>query len=357
MMDSHKQLFFLSFLPLLLLLLSGHMGLQLTEAHLQRHEMNYPPKMLLVFGDSYVDTGNTRIDQAGSWKNPYGVTFPGKPAGRFSDGRVLTDFIAKYLGIKSPVPYKFRKLMLKQLKSGMNFAYGGTGVFDTSSKNPNMTIQIDFLKQLIKEHVYTTSDLNNSVAYVSVAGNDYNFYLATNGSIEGFPSFIASVVNQTVTNLLHIQRLGVRKIVVGGLQPLGCLPSSTALSSFQQCNSTFNDLIGLHNKLLNQAVTKLNQKSKDNSTFIVLDLFDTFMSVLNHPSTNNIKDPLKPCCVGLSSQDFCGSVDERNVKQYKVCDSPKSAFFWDLLHPTQAGWHAVYNKLQTTTSALRRLRY
>ncbi|TKY53072.1 GDSL esterase/lipase [Spatholobus suberectus] len=355
MMDySHKQLFPLLCLPLVLL--SGHMmGLQ-TEARLQRDKMNYPPKMLFVFGDSYADTGNTRINQPGSWKQPYGITFPGKPAGRFSDGRVLTDYIAKYLRLKSPVPYKFRKLMQQHLKYGMNFAFGGTGVFDTSSKNPNMTIQIDFFKQLIKENVYTTSDLSNSVALVSVAGNDYNHYMTTNGSIEGFPSFIASVVNQTATNLLRIQRLGVRKIVVGGLQPLGCLPSTTFQSSFRQCNSTSNDLVVLHNNLLNQAVTKLNQQTKDHSTFIVLDLFDTFMSVLNHPSTNNIKDQLKPCCVGLSSQHFCGSVDENNVKKYKVCDHPKSAFFWDLLHPTQAGWHAVYNKLQTT-SALHQLRY
>jgi len=66
----------------------------------------------------------------------------------------------------------------------MNFAYGGTGVFDTSSKNPNMTIQIDLFKQLIKENVYTASDLSRSVALVSVAGNDYNFYLARNGSIQ-----------------------------------------------------------------------------------------------------------------------------------------------------------------------------
>ncbi|TKY53079.1 GDSL esterase/lipase [Spatholobus suberectus] len=332
------------------------MGLQLAEARIQRDETNYPPKMLFVFGDSYADTGNTRIDQPGSWKQPYGITFPGKPAGRFSDGRVLTDYIATYLGLKSPVPYKFRKLMQQRLKYGMNFAFGGTGVFDTSSKNPNMTIQIDFFKQLIKENMYTTSDLSNSVALASVAGNDYNYYLATNGSIEGFPSFIASVVNQTVTNLLRIQRLGVRKIVVGGLQPLGCLPSSTAQSSFKQCNSTFNDLVVLHNNLLNQAVTKLNQQTKDHSTFIVLDLYDTFMSVLNHPSTNNITDQLKPCCFGLSSQYSCGSVDENNVKKYKVCEHPTSAFFWDLLHPTQAGWQAVYNKLQTT-SALHQIRY
>jgi len=91
---------------------------------------------------------------------------------------------AKFLGLKSPVPYKFRKFIPQNLKYGMNFAYGGTGVFDTSSKNPNMTIQIDFFKQLIKENVYTASDLTRSVALVSVAGNDYNFYLARNGSLQ-----------------------------------------------------------------------------------------------------------------------------------------------------------------------------
>ena len=67
-------------------------GLQ-AEARLQHYHM----EKLFVFGDSYVDTGNTRIDQPGSWKNPYGITFPGKPAGRFSDGRVLTDYIGTSL--------------------------------------------------------------------------------------------------------------------------------------------------------------------------------------------------------------------------------------------------------------------
>ena len=66
----------------------------------------------------------------------------------------------------------------------MNFAVGGTGVFDTSSINPNMTIQIDFFEQIIKDKVYTASALSNSVAYVSVAGNDYNHYLSFNGSVQ-----------------------------------------------------------------------------------------------------------------------------------------------------------------------------
>ena len=51
---------------------------------------------LFVFGDSYVDTGNSGR-QATSWKKPYGITFPGKPSGRYSDGRVFTDYIGQSL--------------------------------------------------------------------------------------------------------------------------------------------------------------------------------------------------------------------------------------------------------------------
>ncbi|XP_019455740.1 PREDICTED: GDSL esterase/lipase At5g03610-like [Lupinus angustifolius] len=341
-MNTHIQLFLLLSV-LLILHLSGHRLMLEVEGN----QVNDAPKKMYVFGDSYADTGNIRKSLSNSWKDPYGVTFPGKPAGRFSDGRVLTDYIAMYMKVKSPVPYRLRKLMPQHLKYGINFAVGGTGVFDTLTGGPNMTTQIDLFEQVIKDKVYTASDLNTSVALVSIAGNDYSHYLATNGSAQGLPSFVASVINQTTTNLIRIKGLGVKKIVLGGLQPLGCLPQMTSTFSFQQCNNTTNDLVLLHNNLLTQVLTTLNQQTNDHSSFIVLNLYDSFMSVLNHPSTHHIQNQLKPCCVGISSESFCGSVDGNNVKKYKVCDDPKSAFFWDLVHPTQAGWHAVYNKLRT----------
>ncbi|KAF7804318.1 GDSL esterase/lipase [Senna tora] len=309
------------------------------------------PRKLFVFGDSYADTGNTRKAISSSWKMPYGLTFPGKPAGRFSDGRLLTDYIAKYLGVRSPVPYKLRKWVPHQyLKYGINFAYGGSGVFDTSAPYPNMTSQIDFFESLINQRLYSLTHLSKSLALVSVAGNDYSFYLDSNRPLQGLPSFIASVVNQTVRNVARIQGLGVKKIAVSKLQPLGCVPFITASSSFQECNDTFNTFVTLHNTLLTQALSKLNQTTNGTPSIVVLDLYDSFMSVLNHPTTHNIQNELKPCCVGVSSEYSCGSVDDNNVKKYSVCDDPKSAFFWDLVHPTQAGWHAVYNQLRATTA-------
>ena len=59
---------------------------------------------LFVFGDSYADTGNhdpTDPSLSSTWRFPYGSTWPGIPTGRFSDGRVLTD----YFGNKHCIHY------------------------------------------------------------------------------------------------------------------------------------------------------------------------------------------------------------------------------------------------------------
>ncbi|XP_010558202.2 PREDICTED: GDSL esterase/lipase At5g03610-like [Tarenaya hassleriana] len=307
-MDSHNVVFFLLCLFFVSPLLLGESvveGREHEQRHPNSHLYDFKPTKLFVFGDSYADTGNIRKSLSDSWRFPYGITFPGKPAGRFSDGRVSTDFLAKFVGIKSPIPYLWRKYASgKRLRYGMNFAYGGTGVFNTLVPLPNMTTQIDFLQQTIREGVFRRSEFQYSVALVSVAGNDYSAYLARNGSIDGFQTFIKQVVDQTALNLKRIHTLGVRKIVVPALQPLGCLPRTTVASSFQRCNETFNLLVNVHNTMLQQAVAKLNNETKG-STFIVLDLYNAFLTVFKnrgeHPGSTTFENPLKPCCVGVSS--------------------------------------------------------
>lgn len=55
-------------------------------------ELQAKPDALFVFGDSYADTGNrNKSDPLTSqpWQYPYGITWG---SGRFSDGRVSTDY-------------------------------------------------------------------------------------------------------------------------------------------------------------------------------------------------------------------------------------------------------------------------
>ncbi|CAH8339335.1 unnamed protein product [Eruca vesicaria subsp. sativa] len=316
------------------------------------------PNRLFVFGDSYADTGNIRKSLADSWKMPYGVSFPGKPSGRFSDGRISTDFLARYVGIKSPIPYTWKNYAGKErLLYGMNYAYGGTGVFKTfNNPLPNMTTQIDYFQSVLSSgNIYSPSDLNSSLALVSNAGNDYGTFILQKRPMREFLGFIKKVVDQIEVNLRRIHKLGVKKIAVTSLQPLGCLPSKTTYTSFKHCNASDNAFVSLHNTLLRRAVVKLNNETKP-STFVILDLYNAFLTVIKNkkaePGFTRFVNPLKPCCVGITSNDSCSNVDEKGEKKYTVCEDPKTSFFWDVFHPTEEGWRSVYSVLRENLKAV-----
>ncbi|XP_022925651.1 GDSL esterase/lipase At5g03610-like isoform X2 [Cucurbita moschata] len=322
--------------------------------HRRRHlRHRFRPTKLFVFGDSYADTGNILFPISPALQFPYGITFPGKPIGRFSDGRVLTDFAARHVGLKSPIPFSVRnRVGLRRFKeTGVNFAFGGTGVFDTEYPLPNMTTQIDFFQQLRHgDSIFTNTDAQSSVALVSASGNDYAFYFAMNSSRQGLKPFIMSVVSQIIVNLKRIGGLGVKKIAVTGLGPLGCLPVFTAPSSYKQCNETINSLVQFHNLLLKEAVKKLNQETKHSSKVFVVDVYGAFMSIIEGRKRYNngeFKTPLKPCCYGVGSGFSCGSVDGEGKKMFVLCEDQKAAFFWDSVHPTQQGWAAAISAFKS----------
>ncbi|GAB2276875.1 hypothetical protein Dimus_011586 [Dionaea muscipula] len=286
---------------------------------------------LFVFGDSYADTGNWRQGST-PWNLPYGITFHGKPTGRFSNGLIITDFIASGYNLPSPLPYEQRHYSGRSSPQfGMNFAYGGTGVFNTNFSLPNMTTQIDLFDQLIGP-VYTKNDLVSSLTFVSVAGNDYVTYVTRAGGIGSqhqqvrWQDYVKTVINQLALDLKHMHDLGLPKIVVTTLQPIGCLPCFTVVSSYQSCNEYLNGAARYHNQLLVQHVQELNAQA-GKPVFSIVDLYDGFMSALNPGEEGSAsKDLLTPCCQGVSSQYSCGS-REGNQTKYKLCTKPDSSFF------------------------------
>ncbi|XP_027155587.1 GDSL esterase/lipase At5g03610-like [Coffea eugenioides] len=338
-------------------------GAKVQYRHLNGHHhlQNAPnsPK-LFVFGDSYADTGNSPKSTAISWKKPYGVSFPGKPSGRFSDGRVLTDYIASFLGTTSPVPFnEWLGLGEKSaLENGLNFAQGGTGVFTTLANGPNMTTQINVFQQLVQEEeVYSPENMSSSVALVSVAGNDYAAYFGKSGTNENISDLInitKSIMSQLVLDLQRIHGLGVRRVGVTAMHPLGCLPITTASMSHKNCSENGNSLAKFHNQMLQENIENLNNEAGA-PVFVILDLYSAFMSALNlqnnHPGNSTFEDQLSPCCVGTERGYTCGSVKGLGIEKYIVCEDLKQ-FFWDDIHPSQQGWEAVYSALKPSLQSL-----
>ena len=92
----------------------------------------------IVFGDSTVDTGNNNFIPTIAKANfpPYGRDFNGGVAtGRFSNGRLVTDFISEAFGLPSTLPaYLDPSYTIDQLAKGVSFASGATGLDDLTAK-------------------------------------------------------------------------------------------------------------------------------------------------------------------------------------------------------------------------------
>lgn len=86
-----------------------------------------PFKKIYAFGDSFTDTGNTRTATGPSGfahvsNPPYGITYFHRPTNRYSDGRLVIDFVAQSLSLPFLPPYIHNK---NNACHGVNFAVGG----------------------------------------------------------------------------------------------------------------------------------------------------------------------------------------------------------------------------------------
>jgi hypothetical protein len=91
-----------------------------------------------VFGDSTVDTGNNNQIPTIAKSNfePYGRDFlGGRPTGRFSNGRVASDFISEAFGLKPTLPaFLDSTYNISDFATGVCFASAGTGYDNATSE-------------------------------------------------------------------------------------------------------------------------------------------------------------------------------------------------------------------------------
>eukprot|EP00250_Pteridium_aquilinum_P011701 c20251_g1_i3 orf=379-1155(+) len=227
------------------------------------------------------------------------------------------------------------------IKTGINFAIAGSGAFSVNNSFAyNVSVQIERLHTTIDLGIVSTQDLANSTALLVINGNDYLNYISLHSNLKGVENFIPMVVAQIAKDAKELSSFGFKNIVISTLGPYGCVPYFTSLNNYSECNDIINLLASFHNYLLAVEVSSL-QKQLPSSSFEILDLYNAVQEILE---SDMFTFPLEPCCEGIGGK-ACGTVDEDNNPQYKVCSNRDQHLFWDGVHFTYAGWKAVSSKL------------
>ncbi|KAJ7968656.1 GDSL esterase/lipase [Quillaja saponaria] len=166
---------------------------------------------ILVFGDSSVDPGNNNVLQTTMKSNfpPYGKDFfNGHPTGRFSNGRLATDFIAEAIGFRKIVPaFLDPNLKHSDLLHGVSFASAASGYDDFTANISNVlpvSKQLEYLlhyKIKLRKMVGEKNAeviMKNAIFIVSMGTNDFlqNYYLDPTRpkqfSVEQYQNFLVS---------------------------------------------------------------------------------------------------------------------------------------------------------------------
>lgn len=303
---------------------------------------------LYTFGDSFLTAGN-----GGYMGKPWGMTWPGYPTGRVSDGRIGIDYLAELLGVPSPIASMQLKNDSESLL-GVNFAYAGAGITYAFGYT-SLDTQMNDLESFVNKKVLTKHHLRKSVAFISLGVNDYSAYNTENNFVfketatsNQTKTMAISIVDGIAFSLVRLHSFGFRNIVIANLPSMICSPYITVASNYSSCsaNTTLTYETSIHDEFLQQRINLLNKQLRG-ANFLIVNQTKAFDHIYQNGSQYGFENPLTPCCTAKDNlYDFnaCGTIDDNtNEPLYKMCEHPEKAVVMDGIHPTQAAWKTVFN--------------
>ncbi|EXB90587.1 GDSL esterase/lipase [Morus notabilis] len=321
-----------------------------------------PFKKIYAFGDSFTDTGNTRSVSGPSGfghvsNPPYGITFFHRPTNRYSDGRLVIDFVAQSLALPFLPPYKTVK---GNSPHGVNFAVAGSTAieYDFFVKN-NLTLDItpqSIQTQLLWFNKYLESlgcknldwrceaaEFDDSLFWVGEIGvNDYAYTVGSTISQDTIRELAVGRFTGFLTALLN---KGAKYVVVQGLPMTGCLPLAMTLAPEDD-----RDDIGCVKSVNNQSYTHnlaILNKLKDirrqfpHAVITFADYWSAYRRVMQNPGQFGMTERFKACCGLGDPYNFevfttCGTPSVKTA-----CKNPSQYINWDGVHLTEGMYKVV----------------
>ncbi|KAL2503332.1 GDSL esterase/lipase 5 [Forsythia ovata] len=302
-----------------------------------------------IFGDSSVDPGNnnhikTKPENQANYK-PYGRNgFFKDPTGRFSDGRIIVDFLAEYARLPPIPPYLEPSA---DHSHGVNFASGGAGILST--KNQGLAIdletQLNYFEQvqkLLKDKLGSAQAeelLSNAVYFISIGSNDYLGGYLGNPKMQELhhpEEYVGMVMGNLTKAIQELYEKGARKFGFLSLSPLGCLPVLRAMNPKADggCFEQANALAMAHNNALKTVLKNLEYLLKD-FKYCNSDFYNWLQNRINNPSNYGFKEGVNACCgTGPYGGVYtCGGT--KKLTTYELCENADDYVWWDSFHPTE----------------------
>lgn len=303
-----------------------------------------------IFGDSSVDPGNNNYiqtipDNQANYK-PYGQNgFFEEPTGRFSDGRIIVDYLAEYAKLPTIPPFLQPSA---DYSNGVNFASGGGGVLPTTNQGLviDLPTQLKYFEDVRKSladkfgSAEAEEIVSNAVYFISIGSNDYMGGYLGNPKMQELHSpqeYIGMVIGNMTQAIQELYGKGARKFGFLSLSPLGCLPALRALNPKGPDAGCFEEASALalaHNSALKTILTNLELLLKDfkycNSNF-----YDWLLDRMNNPSNYGFKEGVSACCgAGPYGGIFtCGGT--KKDPNYELCGNANEHVWFDSFHPTE----------------------
>ncbi|CAL5412293.1 unnamed protein product [Camellia sinensis] len=326
--------------------------------------LNNSVKAILVFGDSTVDPGNNNHIGTIFKSNflPYGRDFPNQvPTGRFCNGRLATDFIARYVGIKEYLPpYLDSTLSIDELLGGVSFASAGSG-FDPLTPLISNVISLPKQLEYFKEYQArlemvigkkrTKNLINNALYLVSAGTNDFvinYFAMPIRRKSYSLPSYMELLLQQVQQFVQGLMDQGARRIGVVGLPPMGCLPMVITLNSDNAilqrgCVDYFSSVSKQHNMLLQLNLKTIQIGLEElGGRIVYLDVHGPLSDMIVQGPKFDFDEVSSGCCgTGLLEASFLC-----NSKSY-ICSDASKYVFWDSIHPTEKTYKLLFDSIRS----------
>ncbi|XP_018814759.1 GDSL esterase/lipase At3g48460 [Juglans regia] len=325
-----------------------------------------PFNKIYAFGDSFTDTGNTKSISGPSGfghvsNSPYGSTFFHHSTNRYSDGRLVIDFVAETLSLPYLPPY--RNLKGNNASSGVNFAVAGSTAINhaffvennlTLDRTPeSIKTQLLWFRSFLESRRYCKGPasedcraaFDDALVWVGEIGaNDYAYSV---GSTVPSDTIRELAITSFAEFLQSLLKMGAKYVVVQGLPLTGCLPLAMSLAPEDDrddigCVKSVNNQSNTHNAVLQAKLQGLRTQFPQ-AVIAFTDYWNAYRTVMKNPTKFGFTEKFKACCgTGTGPYNFdvfrtCGTPSAT------VCKSPSQYINWDGVHLTEAMYKVVSN--------------